>query len=302
MRFKKYLNEQKELTIKEALENIKKECQPFLKDLKKASPINNLLYSGRKEKTLEAFRGTVRKNRVPKDTPLSIHNWLDSWFEENFGIKARSNSLMAVGDTSVAKGYGNLYAIFPIGNYEIIWSPEISDLYTEFRGSNISWDIITTDINKSAPYMEHFFKDIKSDWTKEYGEHSGNGKWVYNNGQKRITYGGEWLKHEIAMDLMKKPDLPDDRDEIKEDIYWIPEVKWEEYRNQKLKEMKEREIEKAKNFLSSYQKNELKKAINSRHEIMIITSEYYALTIDDVNVEFMVRDWLRDKFEINWKL
>lgn len=300
MRFKEYLNEQNDGNIKEILEKIKKDCQPFLKDLKKASPLDDLLYSGRK-KSESAFKGTVRKNRNPKDTPLDVHNWLDNWFEENFGIKARSNSIITTGDSDVAKGYGNLYVIFPIGNYEIIWSPRINDLYTKlYYESDIAWGIITTDVDESAPYMESFFKDIKSDWVEKYGEYSGNGKWVYNNGEKRVTYSGEWLKHEIAMDLIKNPDLPDDRDEIKEDIYWIPEVKWEKYRNQKLKEMKEKEIEKAKNFLSSYQKNELGKAINSYHEIMLITSEYYAFNIDGIGERKKIKDWLKGKFEINW--
>ena len=126
MRLQQYLNED---IVKERIELIEKNCQPFLKQMKSVNFKNgDLLYSGRKSSD-EFNKKRVRKDRNPTDTPIKFHNWLDDWFYKKFGIRARSNSVFCTGDTDVIETYGNQYVIFPIGKFKIIWNSQLKDLF-----------------------------------------------------------------------------------------------------------------------------------------------------------------------------
>ncbi|MFW6046289.1 MAG: hypothetical protein ACOCP4_00600 [Candidatus Woesearchaeota archaeon] len=102
----------------ELFEDISKKCAPFIKNIV-SEPIKNLLVSGRKSKP-DYFIGTVRKNRKPKDTPTEYHEYADKIFYEEFGIKARSQTLFCNGTPIGVKSYGNPYLIFPIGKYKLV--------------------------------------------------------------------------------------------------------------------------------------------------------------------------------------
>ena len=112
-------------------------CMPFVKEYSRISLDKNIttappmLYSGRK-KNDAIFKGTVRKNRIPLSTPEHMHNFVDDIFYELFKVRSRSNAIFCINDYLVAKGYGYIaYAIFPIGNYTIVWSPKYADLYQD---------------------------------------------------------------------------------------------------------------------------------------------------------------------------
>lgn len=114
-------------------ELVERDCQPFLRELKKENKIYSMLYSGRRN-TEPFFMGKVRKNRTPKDIPEEAHTWFNSFFKKKFGIRARSESLFITGDLGLSKSYGNRsYMIFPIGRYKILWNPEIEDLFEYLR-------------------------------------------------------------------------------------------------------------------------------------------------------------------------
>ncbi|RYF51485.1 MAG: hypothetical protein EOO38_03120 [Cytophagaceae bacterium] len=90
------------------------------------------LWRGFGKKTFEGLQelGPVR-NRMPRNTPLAIHEMCDSWFLENFGIKHRSESLFCTGNRATASHYGNTYQVLPKGDFSFCWSPKIRDLYIE---------------------------------------------------------------------------------------------------------------------------------------------------------------------------
>jgi len=86
-----YLNE--ESFMLEKIKELLQDCYPYIRDLKRTNHFpNRMLYSGRSSKDL-VIRRKVRKDRKPKDTPKVVHETLDQLFYNEFGIKARSQTL-----------------------------------------------------------------------------------------------------------------------------------------------------------------------------------------------------------------
>jgi hypothetical protein len=126
MKFKNYLIENQEDKINEMIYLIKKDCQPFLKEWHKIN--KGPLLTGRKnEKSFN--KKQVRKNRKPRDTPEELHKLVDEWFYKKFKLKLRSNSIFSTFSYRIVGVYGVPYCVFPIGDYTIISSEEIKDLY-----------------------------------------------------------------------------------------------------------------------------------------------------------------------------
>jgi len=154
MRLQKFLNED---IVKERIELIEKNCQPFLKDLKKLNN-KNLLYSGRPV-TINFTKKKVRKNRKPKDTPEKLHWLMDDWFFKKFGVRSRSNSIFCTFEDDEAEDYGEIHVIFPISKYKAVSSDAILDLYTFFEASDLLYfktgkEHWITDVLKRAKYTD----------------------------------------------------------------------------------------------------------------------------------------------------
>lgn len=135
MKFEKYiLNEATKLSynIDEIVEAIKNDCKPYLKDLGGLYKKHPFL-SGRNNNPYDFSRGTVRKDRMPKDTPVELHDIIDNWFYKRFGIKARSNSIFCGLSLGGLSQYGLVKMIFPIGKYTAISSSNIIDLFSEIE-------------------------------------------------------------------------------------------------------------------------------------------------------------------------
>lgn len=135
----------------ELLAVLERDCGPFLS----ASKHRGLLRRGMKgkslgitktvidpftDKDLDFWENKVRKDRKPRDFSDEEHEELNNWFNENHGFKARSEAVFCFGDKArdyVTAEYGPLYFIFPIGEFEYVWSPNITDLYVEALQNNI---------------------------------------------------------------------------------------------------------------------------------------------------------------------
>lgn len=77
-----------------------------------------------------AYEIKTRTDREPKDTISHLHRYFDQWFESRFGHKFRSAAVFCSG--SPPTFYGTKYAIFPIGKWSYVWSPDIRDLSEDF--------------------------------------------------------------------------------------------------------------------------------------------------------------------------
>ena len=134
--FKQFILESEKPDSKIIADTILEKCQPylespdfntvFLRGLKIRSADSNKKFIDLREK---AFIGNVRKNRRPGDSSPVFHGLFNDLLKSQFGINARSETLFVVQDELLALEYGSVYRIFPIGNYEAIWSPSITDVY-----------------------------------------------------------------------------------------------------------------------------------------------------------------------------
>ncbi len=76
--------------------------------------------------------------RSPIDTGIEVHKIADIWFENKFGIAARSSTILCSTSREQAEEYyhpGHSIALIkPIGEYKIIYSPYVTD-FTEYLAS-----------------------------------------------------------------------------------------------------------------------------------------------------------------------
>lgn len=119
----------------ESAEIIVRDCEPWLKSL---PGLDYLIWRGARRAPKQI--GFVEKiathaNRMSVDSGASLHNRLDAFFDEKFGIKFRSSNIVfGSGSPVIASNYGTTGVIYPIGNFKCCWSPDIEDLFTYVRG------------------------------------------------------------------------------------------------------------------------------------------------------------------------
>lgn len=149
--FKQFIAEDEDFDD-ELMQLIKKDCGPFLEK----SRNRGLIFRGVRGLTQDNVAGTVfdpidegeikywkkqvHKDRKPKDINVGIHKEIDQWFDKEFGIKARSQSMFCLGQNGrkvSLNQYGEVCVVFPIGDFKYVWSPRIKDLYNEV---NDDWD------------------------------------------------------------------------------------------------------------------------------------------------------------------
>lgn len=242
MKFKKFLNEEEEQSYitDEQIELIAKDCKPFLKEFFQSnSP--NFLYSGRNSKEL-FLKKTIRKDRRPLNTKEPIQEKFDELFYKKFGVKPRSGGMFCTGNDATAMSYGKLYDVFPIGKYKIVWHKDIKDLFGDY--------VVNDYTNRPSVYF-------KNNWIMYNWRYLINVVYSYEN-KKDI-----WLTH-ILEEVYDKMTRYEETNEDKETFLkiWIKKVKdgVEDVLNQ---------------TVNSYKDNDLKNAIQSLSEIMLVCDEVY---------------------------
>jgi hypothetical protein len=124
--------------ISNAVTLIKQDCQPFLTNNLSAMKSGGRLMRGisKIDPLTDAFitqKVWVNKTRRPTDTPLQFHFLIDMFMEETLGYAYRSSSCFASTSKAMAGSYGMAYTIFPIGDYDICYSPTVNDLFEWFQ-------------------------------------------------------------------------------------------------------------------------------------------------------------------------
>ena len=92
-----------DLSLEEAVKIFHDECKPFQKEIGFDGTFDfKPLKRGMKNKS-NILIGNVRPDRRQTDTPLPIHEFMDNWFYEKFGVKFRSNAMFATKSQSAQK-------------------------------------------------------------------------------------------------------------------------------------------------------------------------------------------------------
>lgn len=115
-------------------QTVKDDCQPYLKEVDYSPAIKYALLRGiNTTKTYIAKRVRL-ENRIPKDISTDTHNRINKYFQEHYGAQFR-NSMLVTSNLSQAEEYaygglniGSVYVIFPVGQFEYLWSPTVTDM------------------------------------------------------------------------------------------------------------------------------------------------------------------------------
>jgi hypothetical protein len=168
--FKDFIAEAKgSATIEEAIRFIRKECQPFLKKNKNWLLSGEGIFRGMNA-AADAYTGTPRIDRKPKDTSMVMHKMLGNYFTRKFGYNYREG-LFGSTDPSQARGYGDVFAIFPTGDdYRILWSEVADDLYNILSSSSdyeIEVPDMDLDVEQTYNYLRVLLKYHKEPTAKD---------------------------------------------------------------------------------------------------------------------------------------
>lgn len=150
--------------VSEYVDLIRKKCEPFLGKID-YDIRNYKLCRGVEQRDIpeqDFFFGSVRKGRKPKDTPIEIHDHANEWFLNEFKIKHRSESLFITGKMEDTKKYGRPYVIFPVGNFNFVWSPKVKDFLSVAIHGIHTKDELREFLERSDYTNDKFKEAVKS--------------------------------------------------------------------------------------------------------------------------------------------
>jgi hypothetical protein len=132
MRFKQFITEAVRFDPKRFLQD----CHPCLSQLNlskdpEQDPSYKVPFRGMSPTTTAKTGWDIiqhTKHRKPKDTPLLVHNAMNEVFKKKFGWNAR-NGVFVTGSDMFAGTFSTVHAVFPIGEFKFLWSPQIEDVY-----------------------------------------------------------------------------------------------------------------------------------------------------------------------------
>jgi hypothetical protein len=132
MRLKQYITEDTTSDPKDIINTLHTDCSDYFKHIKYG---------------VKSFRGSKirvyykkikpRKNRIPKDTPKKVHEYLDKEFKKAFGWNVRSEGVFATADLDTAIAYGTPYYFYPSNGFKMVYSDTIDDLTLYLEDNNV---------------------------------------------------------------------------------------------------------------------------------------------------------------------
>lgn len=146
--------------IRPMINEIKAHCKPWL-DAIEYDVVHYPLYRGmRGTGDSPVVTGRIRlEGRSAMSTGDHVHEAVNDYFTRTFGEPFR-NAMFASSDPDFATDYGNLYLVFPRGEFTFIWSPDVVDLYN--IADNID-EAIDDDKESDPPGHAKFFETYMDD-------------------------------------------------------------------------------------------------------------------------------------------
>jgi hypothetical protein len=290
----KYLKKYEDVQSENLLEQVFSDCKIFIEDLKKCDK-GNFLVRGVNNWNLEdyninLFELNTTNNRKPSDMPLKVHNKLNYLFNEKFGWNVR-NGLFSFGRNfyspndknnkeQMESGYGNQsYLLFPCGEYDIVWSETIDDLYSSLDddyldiGSLIPNEYLATEL-----YNELYEENKNGQWTLNDQE---TGKSDKTDAAKYVA--DNWKDFDFKWDETEFETEEEFKETVEGDVYyklsWEPEVNWFDYWYEYVENWEDNFIEQLDFNLidDDYKEGNLNDAINSHNEVCMNCKKYYLI-------------------------
>ena len=115
-------------SLRPFMETVKQHCQPYLELID-----NNIkkyrMFRGLRGTDAITMTGRVRlSGRKPFSTGTNMHKYVNRYFQIRYGEPFR-DAMFVSGKADFAKDYGNLFLVFPRGDFTFLWSPWVVDLY-----------------------------------------------------------------------------------------------------------------------------------------------------------------------------
>lgn len=163
--FKKFLKERDHQTPLEVAKLIKSTCGQFLSTsgFNSRNILFTSLFRGIRHTHGSFSEWTTRQFRDPVDSSQAVHDVLDNYFYDQFGVHFRSSSVFCTGSINFAKDYGEAHLIFPVDDFKFVWSPTVSDAFTFFGKLGINDDVLllTHDLPEDTPWAARVAKYLQ---------------------------------------------------------------------------------------------------------------------------------------------
>lgn len=136
MRLEKYLNDATLFRSPDpvAWENLKPFIEEIIQEASKISDVyrktGKFLYRGVKGNEWFLEKKGRTAVRIPRNTPVEYHRFLNKIFKDKFGWKVR-DGISTTPQSGWADFYGNPYIFFPTNRYKFAWSEKYQDLYRD---------------------------------------------------------------------------------------------------------------------------------------------------------------------------
>lgn len=112
------------------LKTIETKCRPWLAASENGAEV---VYRGVKNaEHLGSFIKKTRTDRKPLDSVPTAHEIYNTLLQHAGSKANRSNSVFTTGYKLEAAEYGKVYIVFPIGEFNYVWSPKYEDWTREF--------------------------------------------------------------------------------------------------------------------------------------------------------------------------
>jgi hypothetical protein len=264
MKFTEYIEESSkyELKLYGVVQSLYKNCAPFIKELKKSGE-NKILWRGTKKvSTRTILQVSPRQDRSPKDMEVEIHDELDERFKQKFGWMARSEGVFVTSQKASAETYGDGYIFFPVGKYEYLYNPGISDLFSDIDGDTEIYDA----------FVEGDGSIWEDEYENTYGEDA-EGTWYYLGGDT-----GEADKADATIAAAEAEGIDydeDDLERIEMELGWNPDMTLEDFIDQKQVDAKDQGEYSLDQMVKGYKTSNLGLAIKKKVEIMFRCKSYY---------------------------
>lgn len=146
----KFADEQEEADVyKTVAQALVRRAKDYINEV--GEPVR-LMYRGYEKFSDEPFHRPYRSNREPKDSGLYHQDFYNAAIDAAGGTANRSNSIFVSGDMVHARKYGEVYVVFPMGDFN----------YTYHMGLKDWYDKLGSSLNGIAPaYFEEFERIIE---------------------------------------------------------------------------------------------------------------------------------------------